>query len=1400
MDFKDISNLFGGSILFDDYTLDLQDAEAGIGTFELAASGDEDSITLSLLRGLLSAAKGQFASSETFFKVALLIARSTGDSRLISRCETYRFLLFAIKAGLPMSHFHDDTNGDWRRLSDVETGDFARRKQFIQDRSAVWPSLSELDRLERDVVSKFAQYSLNLRQGAFQHHPSYHHNELAILFESSVPFPPPMAGEAERLGLRATSRHLRRLNAAYLLAGASEQGTQELEQLYQECLHDGDLVGAASCQLILGDNDLSLPFTSPVVLNLSLMNRISSWLEDWHDRLEAEHQLKNKPGADRFYQRAFELFTKAGSTRGAAAIHLRRGCVALAEYLNAVFLEGNVSSTPAPGRDTWRASADSHLHHALDLSQGDDGMVRLVSAHRIILKILVSCPPDMLQHPAGEEHDAVPDAANIGTWAKENANMGVAQLAGLLFLGVGRLLSKAGQNLHAASLCCACARSCFRGAEERILELHATIQHAKLHQSHGNMDIARSYLDTGQSVLLDAVENEIDPLIQTAASDEDRNTLKSVKTKKITDLDSAAASIYANNPRADAWATLRRRLIPEGDGSTISALLSNVMDMFINLNNTSAAGTSPGAGQGAITGVNVVEPAGAQPTQPTADDSIGQASMASLLGQVFGSSLYSVSRIRQQFYTAMANRRKALVVHNDWEKGQEHLQGVLQSLDQPGVVKSTELYSIKAAVLHYLGKHDVLRQWLPDAIPIMFGGQLPTASDNFRETFADASLDLEAMNRQMVRQHGERSLSLCFVAQHWELGAEVLRKIQDHAPEFLGQLHTDRGDSSWVNMVYVAATEEHGDNLEPSFRWLLKALDIVETSRSRLTDVADRRELLNVIHSAELFAGLARLSLRFPASQDPEGFGRLTEHWAFKGPTWTDEALLFLEQGRARALLDLLTPEGMSEDFLEWSYRLRREELEMRARKPTDEGGGDGDLAAYLARLRSGLGGKIESPSRAMILARLHRPHFAADARSLYESIPDDAMVVHMNPSRDGVLVLYISRKGVELTRPSGFTDQRMERHVLRYLKLFKKVDIHELPSKAECQALLEELSDEIIRPARHLIDGKSHLIFVPSQSLNKFPFSALLLDGEPLFLQKDVSVVPSLSVLQHLVHTARNRPQDRAAIRAAVIYKAPLKTDRGPPLNISAGAAIEIARRLGCGPEPAHKVSPETFREGYETSDVVVIGTHGLQSGASAWESNIELEKPLRVLELVRLRSRAALVVFEACVSGVGEGSLGNDVLGFAHSVLSSGAGAFLGALWEVSDKASAMLMSFLFREITAAVAAAAATAPATTSRAQAPTGAASLAACLRKAQIRLYQTDARTAKAVLEDFRAACMALDPARISPSHLRKILNTLDVVVEEEEDGQGQYDYSHPFFWAPFVLVGHGGQRLENLAL
>jgi hypothetical protein len=148
--------------------------------------------------------------------------------------------------------------------------------------------------------------------------------------------------------------------------------------------------------------------------------------------------------------------------------------------------------------------------------------------------------------------------------------------------------------------------------------------------------------------------------------------------------------------------------------------------------------------------------------------------------------------------------------------------------------------------------------------------------------------------------------------------------------------------------------------------------------------------------------------------------------------------------------------------------------------------------------------------------------------------------------------------------------------------------------------------------------------------------------------------------------------------------------------------APLETVQIRGEVSSPGGKVN---FKAIYESSDIVHIATHGLQSGSFAWDSTISLGEKLRVVDIARLHSQASLVCFAACVSGLGEDNINNDLLGFSHAVIASGASTFLGGLWQVDDLATMILMIFFHRAI----------------EEQKPD--VSLAACWRQAQVRLYE-----------------------------------------------------------------------------
>lgn len=113
---------------------------------------------------------------------------------------------------------------------------------------------------------------------------------------------------------------------------------------------------------------------------------------------------------------------------------------------------------------------------------------------------------------------------------------------------------------------------------------------------------------------------------------------------------------------------------------------------------------------------------------------------------------------------------------------------------------------------------------------------------------------------------------------------------------------------------------------------------------------------------------------------------------------------------------------------------------------------------------------------------------------AIYNSIPKNAVAVHINISRDGLLILCISSNGIEHIHQAEITDIEMERHVLRYLK----------------QGLIEPISNIITTPILQFLKDREHIIFIPSRYLNKFPFSALTLDEQPIFLTGHIDVPES--------------------------------------------------------------------------------------------------------------------------------------------------------------------------------------------------------------------------------------------------------------------------------------------------
>ena len=149
-------------------------------------------------------------------------------------------------------------------------------------------------------------------------------------------------------------------------------------------------------------------------------------------------------------------------------------------------------------------------------------------------------------------------------------------------------------------------------------------------------------------------------------------------------------------------------------------------------------------------------------------------------------------------------------------------------------------------------------------------------------------------------------------------------------------------------------------------------------------------------------------------------------------------------------------------------------------------------------------------------------------------------------------------------------------------------------------------------------------------------------------------------------------------------------------------------------------------------TYKTIHLAAHGDFRPDNPLFSGLALEAGwLTTFDIFNLRLNASLVTLSACQTGRNVISGGDELLGLMRAFLYAGAASLVLSLWPVEDRSTARLMEAFYSGLTAGY---------------------SKAAALRQAQLQFIHQQA----------------------GQDHLSEL-------------------YAHPYFWAPFFLVGDGGQ-------
>jgi len=573
----------------------------------------------------------------------------------------------------------------------------------------------------------------------------------------------------------------------------------------------------------------------------------------------------------------------------------------------------------------------------------------------------------------------------------------------------------------------------------------------------------------------------------------------------------------------------------------------------------------------------------------------------------------------------------------------------------------------------------------------------------------------------------------------FESAIEVAVKASDPQPQWSAH--------SWLGRI----AERQGDN-QNAFEHYAEAIKILESMRAKFTDPE-----LKSLFMKDKFRVYERMIQLLYKMQRPS------------------EAFHYLERARARVMLDMLAEKAFSsknkeENELltqERALRGRIEEISMgeeritlerpqeseeeieEAQKPEEEIEEAQEPEKPISELEH-----LQSQHRA-ILERIEKlnaelaslvtvnPLKASEIQGLLDT---DTAVLEYFVGEDNRFIFVVTREKV-LIVPLKVGSRSLFEKIREFrVRAVEGITLDRLLSKMYENPLLE-LYEILIQPIERELSGKKHLVVVPHGMLHYLPFQALLSKERKYLIESfTISYLPSASVLKYAraknrgnrvdLFAAGNPSTELSPLPAAEVEVKEVSTIFGKKLVLTGRQATKSSVR---GQSPKY--------------DMVLLSTHGEMIDSDPLKSNLRfapLERDdgkLTVSEIFDMEIKANLVTLSACETALVKGEAGDfprgdDLVGLSRAFIHAGAPSVLASLWKVSDDSTVKLMKSFYQNMKGM----------------------SKAEALRQAQIDLMRSTVR-----FTITRAGGGIIQPTQ---------------PLSEEV-----LECSHPFFWAPFILVG-----------
>jgi len=472
----------------------------------------------------------------------------------------------------------------------------------------------------------------------------------------------------------------------------------------------------------------------------------------------------------------------------------------------------------------------------------------------------------------------------------------------------------------------------------------------------------------------------------------------------------------------------------------------------------------------------------------------------------------------------------------------------------------------------------------------------------------------------------------------------------------------------------------------------------------------------------------------------------------------TEEAFNYSERARSRTFLDVLgtrvqlskVKTGLFEEERALNERISGIKLKLAAEEDAPDN----------ASLRRELGAAERAYNT--FLARVKKENKEQASLMNVEPLKLD-QVQELLDSDTALISYFIAGRSVrvwivEKTR-MHYVEVQVSREQLSKLVKTLRESIFALGEREKFTVASTELYKLLVEPALPHVRGKE-LIIVPHDVLHYLPFHALLgSDGKYLIEKYPVYYLSSASLLQFV------KEKRRAGGNKVIAFGNP---DLGDPDKNLEFAELEAQEVKAAYPESTVYLRKEATEEKSKVlsprHDILHFATHAELSENDPLSSAVLLAKEgkedgrLEVREIFGMDLKANLVVLSGCETGLGKLSTGDELVGLTRAFIYAGTPSVVASLWKVDDSSTAHLMSSFYRNLK------------TMSKVDA----------LRQAQLALIRGEgrsdllARRGVGGIGKLGETPSSGLPAPSSQLHAPSSVST-----------------SHPYFWAPFILVGDG---------